>query len=46
MISITREGRDASQFFSDLGTEIPSGAPDIEKLLQIADRHGVGFIVD
>ena len=46
MISITAQGSDASQFFNDLGTEIPSAAPDIEKLLQIADRHGVDFIVD
>jgi quercetin dioxygenase-like cupin family protein len=46
MISITGQGSDASQFFNDLGTEIPSAAPDIEKLLQIADRHGVDFIVD
>ncbi len=46
MISITGQGSGASRFFTDLGTEIPSAAPDIEKLLQIADRHGVDFIGD
>jgi quercetin dioxygenase-like cupin family protein len=46
MISITGQGSDASQFFKDLGTEIPSAAPDIEKLLHIADRHGIDFIGD
>ena len=46
MISITGQGSDASQFFTDLDAEIPSGSPDIEKLQTIADRHDVKFFID
>ncbi len=46
MISITGQGSDASQFFTDLDAETPSGSPDIEKLQTIADRHDVKFFID
>ena len=42
MVSVTsREG--ASQVFIDIDREIPMGAPDVAKLLEIGNRNGVTF---
>jgi quercetin dioxygenase-like cupin family protein len=42
MLSVTsREG--ASQVFADIDREIPVGAPDVAKLLEVGTRNGVTF---
>jgi quercetin dioxygenase-like cupin family protein len=46
MLSITGQGSDASPFFTDLDAEIPSGATDLEKIQNIANRHKVTFSID
>ena len=44
MLSLTGSGN-ASQLFTELDRDIPSGAPDIGKLLEVAKRTGVTFNV-
>ena len=46
MISITGQGSDASQFFTDLDAEIPSGSLDLEKLQTVANRHKVKLRIE
>lgn len=46
MLSITGQTSDASGLFIDLAKKIPSGSPDLEKLQEIAGRHGAMFQVD
>ena len=46
MISITGQGSDASQFFTDLDAEIPSGSLDLEKLQIVANRHKVKLSIE
>jgi hypothetical protein len=42
MVSVTsREG--ASHVFADIDREIPVGAPDVAKLLEVGGRNGVTF---
>lgn len=43
MLSMTGAGSDAAAFFTDCATEIPDGAPDLEKLGAVAGRHSVRF---
>lgn len=43
MLSMTGEGSDAAAFFTDCDTTIPDGAPDLEKLGEVAHRHAVTF---
>ena len=46
MISVTGQGSGASGLFTDLAEGIPSGEPDIEKILSIAKRHKVTFVLE
>jgi quercetin dioxygenase-like cupin family protein len=44
MVSMTsRQG--ASALFTDLDREIPSGAPDVDKIVRVGTRHGVRISV-
>lgn len=43
MLSMTGVGSDAAAFFTDCDATIPDGAPDLEKLGAVADRHAVVF---
>lgn len=45
MLEITGTGSDSIPFFTALDRELAPGPPDVPKLLQIADRHGVNFRV-
>jgi len=42
MISITGGGN-ASEFFTDLDSQVSSSAPELEKMVTIANQHGVAF---
>ncbi|MNT28768.1 Cupin domain protein [compost metagenome] len=41
MISVTSHGGNASHLFTRLDEEIPPGAPDMEKLLAVAQECGI-----
>ena len=43
MLSITGQKSNASNFFTSLAKEIPSGEPDIDKITSVATRNGVTF---
>jgi quercetin dioxygenase-like cupin family protein len=43
MLSISGQNSNASCFFTQLAQEVPSGKPEIEKLLNVAGRNGVEF---
>ncbi len=43
MLSITGQKSNASNFFTALAKEIPSGEPDIDKITSVAARNGVTF---
>jgi quercetin dioxygenase-like cupin family protein len=46
MISIAGHTGSASGFFTDLARAIPSGVPDIDKIRDVAKRHGINFQPD
>jgi quercetin dioxygenase-like cupin family protein len=41
MISVTSQNGRAAHLFSEIDREVPAGAPDIPKLLAVAERCGV-----
>lgn len=41
MLSMTGEGSNAAQFFTDVDEAIPDGSLDLEKLVRVADRHSL-----
>jgi quercetin dioxygenase-like cupin family protein len=41
MISITSQNGRAAQMFRSIDQELPAGAPDIPRLIAVADRYGV-----
>lgn len=43
MFSMTGRNSNAANFFSDLGREMPTGEPDLDKLSIVATRNGVNF---
>ncbi len=43
MLEITGAGAKAAPFFTAIDDEIPVGPPNIPKLLELAERHGVAF---
>lgn len=43
MLEITGPDAQAAPFFTAIDREIPPGPPDLPRLLQLADRHGVAF---
>jgi quercetin dioxygenase-like cupin family protein len=43
MLEITGVGSKAIQMFSALDREIPPGAPDVPKVVQVAGEYGVAF---
>lgn len=43
MLEITGAGAHAAPFFAALDREMPPGPPDVPKLLEVAQRHGVTF---
>lgn len=43
MLSITGQNSRAAEFFTELARTIPSGEPEIDKLLTVADNNGVAF---
>jgi quercetin dioxygenase-like cupin family protein len=45
MISVTGQGGQASQLFANIDKEIPSGPPDIAKLIVVAQQNGVTVVV-
>jgi quercetin dioxygenase-like cupin family protein len=45
MLEITGAGSKATELFTALDREIPPGPPDIPKILEVADEHGVRFFV-
>lgn len=45
MLEITGAGALAAQMFTAIDKEIPSGPPDIPKLLDVLKRNGVTVVV-
>lgn len=45
MLEITGAGANAAPFFTAIHEKIPAGAPDIPKLLELAQQHGVEFAI-
>lgn len=45
MLEITGAGSKAIQMFSALDRELPPGAPDVPKVLQVAGEYGVEFYI-
>lgn len=45
MLEITGTGANAAPFFAAIHEEIPVGPPNIPKLLELAQRHGVEFAI-
>jgi hypothetical protein len=45
MLEITGPGSLAAQMFTAIDREIPSGPPDIPKLLDVLERNGVTVAV-
>lgn len=45
MLEITAAGSKAIQMFSALDRELPPGAPDVPKVLQVAGEYGVEFYI-
>lgn len=43
MLSITSPNGQAAQLFTEIDREVPAGAPDIPKLLAVAERCGVSI---
>lgn len=43
MLSITSANGQAAQLFTEIDREVPAGAPDIPKLLAVAERCGVSI---
>lgn len=43
MLEISGNGAQAAPFFTALDHEMPPGPPDVPRLLEIAQRHGVAF---
>ena len=41
MLEITGQGALAAQMFTAVSDEIPTGPPDIQKVLEVLKRHGV-----
>ncbi len=41
MLEITGQGARAAQMFTAVDSEIPPGPPDIPKVLEVLERHGV-----
>ncbi len=41
MLSITGEGSDAANFFTDVAQTVPDGSVDLEKLGRVAARHSL-----
>lgn len=44
MLEISGAGAQAVPFFTAIDAEIPGGALDVPKLLELASRHGVAFV--
>lgn len=45
MLEIAGTGAHAAPFFTAIHDKIPAGAPDIPKLLELAQQHGVEFAI-
>jgi quercetin dioxygenase-like cupin family protein len=45
MLEIAGAGAQAAPFFTAIDRELAPGAPDVPRLLQVAERHGVAFVV-
>jgi quercetin dioxygenase-like cupin family protein len=45
MLEIAGAGAQAAPFFTSIDQELPPGPPDVPKLLQLAQRHGVAFAI-
>jgi quercetin dioxygenase-like cupin family protein len=43
MLSVTGKNSNASTFFTQLAREIPSGKPELDKLIKVAQKNGVDF---